>query len=136
MQNIIEKYFPRRVESLDDLFLFLDEVLHANEVAEAILFNVKLCIEELFVNMVRYQPNSREPVLVRLELDQEKLIITLIDRDVDFFDVSRPRDVNTQAPLEERRPGGLGIFLVHRLMDDVTYTYENQISTIRLIKKK
>ncbi|MBN2356414.1 ATP-binding protein [candidate division KSB1 bacterium] len=134
MQNIIEKNFARELGSLDQVFEVLEQISRTYKLPEGSLYAFKLCIEELFVNMVRYQPDSRHPVTLKMIIEENKVTILLVDHDVDRFDVSRPREVKKDAPLEERKPGGLGIYLVHQLMDRVLYDYKDRTSTVTLIK--
>ena len=47
----------------------------------------------------------------------------LTDYDVDFFDVTRAPDVNIALPIEQRRPGGLGLHLIRRMLDSLEYQY-------------
>ena len=49
--------------------------------------------------------------------------MTLTDYDVDPFDVTKAPDVDVTLPIEQRRPGGLGLHLIRRLMDSVDYEY-------------
>ena len=49
--------------------------------------------------------------------------VTLVDRDVEPFDVTRAPDADVRAPVEARRPGGLGLHLVRRMVDAIEYRY-------------
>jgi anti-sigma regulatory factor (Ser/Thr protein kinase) len=60
--------------------------------------------------------------------------LTLIDRDVEPFDITRSAEVDIHAPIAEREPGGLGLHLIRRMADCVEYDYtkETRQSRIRL----
>ncbi len=134
MQKKIAITFARELGSLEAIFTFLEKIGRSYHLADEFVYSIKLCIEELFVNMIRYQPHSKQPVTLEMELKKDKTILRLIDRDVDPFDVSQPRPVDTTVSLKKRKPGGLGIFFVHQLMDQVIYDYQHRTSTITLIK--
>jgi anti-sigma regulatory factor (Ser/Thr protein kinase) len=49
--------------------------------------------------------------------------LTLVDRDVESFDITRSPDVDIGKPIEAREPGGLGLHLVKRMADRIDYDY-------------
>jgi len=51
------------------------------------------------------------------------------------FDITKKPDPYLGASLDDRKPGGLGIFLTKKLVDDVQYHYRDRTSTITLKKK-
>jgi anti-sigma regulatory factor (Ser/Thr protein kinase) len=63
--------------------------------------------------------------------------VTLVLRDFDPrpYDVTRPRDVSVQAPLHERRAGGLGLHLVQRMADGLEYRHDGRSGTITVTKR-
>jgi serine/threonine-protein kinase RsbW len=50
--------------------------------------------------------------------------VTLTDHDVEPFDPTRAPDVDVGAPIEARRPGGLGLHLIRRMVDAIEYRYD------------
>jgi anti-sigma regulatory factor (Ser/Thr protein kinase) len=89
----------------------------------ALLPVADLAIEELFTNMVKYGGPSTAAVRIDLAAAADGLDVVLVDRDVEPFDVTRAPDAQVDLPLERRRPGGLGLHLVRRLVDDYRYHY-------------
>lgn len=130
----MESSFPRSVDALDELFRVSDAFFDRERIGDADRHAARLALEEVFVNLVRYN-TSRERIVVTLERDGDRLRMTLVDRDVEPFDPTEAPLPRTDLPLEQRRPGGLGIYLTRRLMDDVSYTYEERRSTITLTKR-
>ena len=61
--------------------------------------------------------------------------VTLTDFDVDEFDVTAERNVDTAMPLEGRVPGGLGLHLVQLMVDNLEYEYHERQSTVRFTKE-
>lgn len=126
--------FARDFDSLTALYQFAEDILAANEIAEAVRFPVHLALEELFTNMVKYSPEANSDIGVDLVVDGGAVTVTLSEDDVDEFDVTRPRDVDTSAPLSERTPGGLGLFLLHNLVDKLEYEYRDRRSSVVFTK--
>jgi anti-sigma regulatory factor (Ser/Thr protein kinase) len=87
---------------------------------------VDLAVEELFTNMVKYGAGSTAPVKVTLAAIAGGVEVTLVDRDVEPFDITRSPDVDIDAPIEQRKPGGLGLHLIRKLAESVTYTYAKE----------
>ncbi len=54
--------------------------------------------------------------------------VSLVDFDVERFDPTVAGQVNVEAPLEDREPGGLGIFLVLKMVDAINYDYHDRQS--------
>ena len=130
----MKKTFKREIESLRAVFEFVHGFIEENGLEKKLRLMFDLALEELFVNMVRYNQENTNPVEIELLLDDEKFEAVLIDRDVDEFDISRYEPYETQQLIEERRVGGIGIHLVKKVMDDVSYEYKDRISRVVLTK--
>jgi serine/threonine-protein kinase RsbW len=61
------------------------------------------------------------------------LEVRLTDYDVERFDPTRAAPVDVNAPLDERSPGGLGLYLVMKMVDSIHYEYRNRQSKITFI---
>jgi anti-sigma regulatory factor (Ser/Thr protein kinase) len=91
---------------------------------------VDLCIEELFVNMVTYNTETHEQILLEMVPLPDGIEISLTDFDVERFDPTEKGDVDVDAPLAVRSPGGLGLYLVMKMVDSIHYEYRNRQSKI------
>ena len=130
----MERSFPRDLISLDSIFEMISDFVSANQVGEAAAFAVRLAVEELFVNMVKYNPGKTNAIRIKVSRDGARLSVSITDSGVERFDVTKAPEYYGSLSLAARRPGGLGIHLTRRMMDDVKYTYENGQSTITLTK--
>lgn len=118
--------FPRHIESLAPLYDFAEQILEANDISPGVRFPVHLAMEELFVNMVKFNPDIETRISVEMTVTTDgKVTVTLVDDGGIEFDVTAARDVNIDAPLEERTPGGLGVHLIQNLADELEYTYKD-----------
>jgi serine/threonine-protein kinase RsbW len=82
----------------------------------------ELVLEELFTNIVKYGRGEGD-VTVALHAIDGGVEVTLTDPDAEFFDLARAPAVDTDAPIEQRRPGGLGLHLIRRLVDSLDHRY-------------
>jgi anti-sigma regulatory factor (Ser/Thr protein kinase) len=131
----MKKKFQRKIDSLENIFKFAAKFINQNQLSEDTAFSINLVIEELFTNMVKYHPGNSNDILISITKDSNKLIISLTDYDVEPFDITDTKDVNPNQSLEERRIGGLGLYFVMKMMDNVNYDYKDGQSKITLIKQ-
>ncbi len=118
--------FPRHLDSLSPLYEFTEEIMAASDVASGVRFPVHLAMEELFVNMVKYNPTVSTDIRVDVSVTAASGVeVSLVDRGGVEFDVTKERPVDVDAPLEERTPGGLGVYLIQNLVDTLQYEYQD-----------
>ena len=60
----------------------------------------------------------------------------MTDYDVDPFDVTEAPDADIRLPIDERKPGGLGLHLVRRLLDSIAYEYTKETRQSRITFRK
>ena len=126
----------RSVDALPELMELVDTFFAKTAANPKVRFPVELAIEEVFTNFVRHNARGRGGISVGLGVDDGELVIEVTDRDTPRFDpVADAPNVDTELPLEMRKEGGLGIFLVMKMMDRVEYTHENRTGTITLHKR-
>lgn len=116
--------FRRDMAELDRVFAF---------VASASDRSIDLAVEEIFTNFVRHNASGAGEIEITLVRNDDDVEVRLIDPDTPPFDIHREPDVN--APLEQRTPGGLGLYLTRKMMDRFDYSYENRVATITLRKR-
>ena len=124
------------IENIDAVTDFVNEQLEALECPMKAQMQIDIAIDELFGNIAHYayNPDIGEAT-VRVEVVEEPLsvVITFIDKGVPY-DPLRAEDPDTTLSAEERSIGGLGIFMVKKSMDEISYRYENG-SNILSIRK-
>jgi anti-sigma regulatory factor (Ser/Thr protein kinase) len=129
----MQEKFGRSLEELQHIVSFTDEFFSQNDIDESVRYIVDLCVEELFVNMVAYNTETSEKILIEMAPHEHGIEVSLTDFDVERFD---PRDlppVDVDAPLEQRTPGGLGLYLVLKMVNSINYEYRNRNSKITFI---
>jgi serine/threonine-protein kinase RsbW len=120
--------------SLELLFAAVDRFITAYRIDGASAFDINMSVEEIFTNCVKYNPDGESGIEIRLGCENGSICIQLIDHDSHHFDVAEAPNVDVSKPLDARKPGGLGLHLVHRVMDEVRYEYGERKSVITLIK--
>ncbi len=129
----MEQKFKRNFDELKNI-VAMTEVLFREEGLQAGLRNVvDLATEELFVNMVTYNTESDEDILIQMKPHKHGVEVSLTDYDVERFDPTSAAVVDIDAPLDDRTPGGLGLYLVLKMVDSIHYEYRRRQSKITFI---
>jgi anti-sigma regulatory factor (Ser/Thr protein kinase) len=129
-----EKSFPRTASCLPEIFDFMQAFFRTAQVGESHHPGTQLAVEELFTNLVKYSKGGKRDILIEMSREGGRLIVSLTDFDVEPFDIRTVPDARTDLSLAERKPGGLGIHLVKRLVDRIDYEYADRNSTTTFVK--
>jgi anti-sigma regulatory factor (Ser/Thr protein kinase) len=124
---------------LDQLPIFLGHVRQTAETAglmDAQGARLELAVEEALVNVFNYAYAGQAhagAVTCRVMVETDGLTVEIVDEGPPFDPLARP-DPDTALELEQRQPGGLGIFMIRQLTDEVNYRREagQNVLTIRM----
>ena len=130
----MQKTFLRSYDSLEDIFEFTERFFDAENIGEAVRFPVHFVLEELFTNMVKYNPGNSNEIMLDVNRVQQNVTVSLTDFDVDSFDVTQERNVDVESPLKQRKVGGLGLHLIQKMVDSLEYNYSDRESNITFTK--
>lgn len=112
------------------------EFAETHAVPAAMRRSLSVALDELLANAFSHGMAGRDAgsVTVEVQLDQERLTVTLTD-DGPPFDPFGPTAPDTTLSVEERPIGGLGIHLVRRLVDEVSYQRRDDCNVVVLVKQ-
>lgn len=125
------------VENIPEVTRFIDGKLEALDCPMKAQMQIDVAIDELVGNIAHYAYGSgMGDVTVRFSFDgaARMATVTLIDSGAPFDPLAKT-DPDVSLPAEERGVGGLGIFLVKKTMDDLSYRYEDGRNILTLRKK-
>jgi anti-sigma regulatory factor (Ser/Thr protein kinase) len=106
--------------------------------AEDVTFHLTLALEEAVVNVITHAFEGLPPphsITVRLDITAASVTAEIIDNGR-FFDPTAAADPDLSLPLQERRPGGLGIHLMRNMMDRLHYRRSAGNNILRLEKAR
>lgn len=129
----MQRKFKRDFNELKNIVKMTEAIFQETNMPAGLRNVVDLATEELFVNMVTYNTETREDILIEMVPHALGLEVRLTDYDVERFDPTAVAAVDVDAPLEEREPGGLGLYLVMKMVDSIHYEYRNRQSKITFI---
>ena len=124
------------VENIDVVTDFVNEQLESCDCPMKAQMQIDIAIDELFSNIAHYAYNPETgDATVRVEVveDPMAVVITFIDKGIPY-DPLKKADPNTALSAEEREIGGLGIFMVKKSMDDITYEYKDGQNILKIKK--
>lgn len=125
------------VENIEKVTAFVDEQLEALGCPLKAQMQIDIAIDELFGNIAYYAYNPEVgPATVRVDVLQEPLsvVVTFIDNGVAYDPLAR-KDPDVALTAEEREIGGLGIYMVKKSMDEITYEYKDGQNILRIKKQ-
>ncbi len=121
---------------LETLSLALKKFGDAHHLPLKVILDINLALDEIFTNIVSYGFKDFEEHLINIHLliNAQELTIKIQDDGIPFNPMDIPAP-DLDAPLAERKAGGLGIHLVKKKMDEMHYQ-RRQGKNILLLKKK
>ena len=124
---------PIQGKSLD----IIDDIFQTEEMASVgdAWGTLSVVVDELVVNIVNYANSAY--LDVEISRDEDRITLCFRDGGIPFNPLEK-EEPDFTIPLEDRKIGGLGIFMVTKYMDTVTYerTGEENILTVRKNVKK
>ena len=125
-----------RLEEIERLAGVIEAFSAKHHLPDAVAFAFNLSLDELVTNVILYAfPDVQEHAIdVRLRLQAGVLHAEISDDGRPFDPLSVPPP-NLDAPIEERRIGGLGLHIVREMMDTIEYAREGGRNVLRLSKR-
>lgn len=119
------------VESISRVTEFVEDWLLKTKIEKKIIKKVNIAIDEIYSNIVNY--SNSQWVKIHYERDIEYIYLTFTDNGKQYNPLeSQDPDITLSA--EERQIGGLGVFMVKKIMDNVEYRFENGHNILKLTK--
>ena len=124
------------LENLDTVMAFVDQQLEEVGCSMKAQMQIDIAVEEVYVNIAHYAYNPEiGGVTIRVQIEEDPLavILTFIDKGKPYDPLAK-EDPDVTLAAEDRQIGGLGIFMVKKSMDNVSYEY-NEGRNILTLKK-
>jgi anti-sigma regulatory factor (Ser/Thr protein kinase) len=128
--------FERSFDALPAIVEFTAEAFGREGIDPALRPDVDFALEELFTNMVKYSPAGGATITIEVTGVVGGVEVRMIDAGVEPFDVTQAPDADVTLPIEARRPGGLGLHLIRRMLDSIDYEYRQDLRQSRITFRK
>ena len=126
---------PAKLENLELMIRFVRNGAESYGFSSKDINRVQLAAEEVLVNIISYAyPDKSGDIEITYDVNEDKgLMIEIVDWGVPFDPLSIP-EPDIDAPIEDRKIGGLGIYIMRSIMDEVDYRRQGDRNTLTLIK--
>lgn len=126
---------PNDIAAVPQLTSFVDNVCSCLNIDGSTVMQMNLALEEAVVNVMNYAypKGTKGDVDIRALCDGAHMKFVLIDSGTPF-DPTKHQTPDVQLSADERAIGGLGIFLVTQIMDNVSYERRNEKNILTLCK--
>lgn len=124
---------PAVLNNLPRLISFVTECAGKQGYSAAEVHRIELAIEEVLVNICKYAyPEKDGHIEINCHVGKDVSVIEIIDTGIPF-DCSNETCPDLDAKLCDRRLGGLGIYLMHKMVDEVTYCRDGNRNILTLV---
>lgn len=125
------------VENIEKVTAFVDEQLEQLNCPLKAQMQIDIAIDELFGNIAHYAYSPKTgSATVHIDVLEDPLsvVVTFIDNGKAYDPLAR-KDPDVGLTAEEREIGGLGIYMVKKSMDEISYEYKDGQNILRIKKK-
>lgn len=128
------------VSEMTALEPFVEQISEEYGLDMAFSFQLQLSLDEAVSNVVNYAYGEQKDMPITIEAqvitseDRRQLMLRLIDNGIEFNPLEEAPEVDVTLSAEERQVGGLGIFLIRQVMDEVRYERQDGQNQLTMIK--
>lgn len=124
-----------KAENMEEVMAFVDGELEAHNCSTKARTQLDVAVDELFSNIAHYAYGEETgEAVIRMEFPDGYAEITFLDHGIPYNPLERPNP-DVTLPADKRQIGGLGVYIVKKSMDSVSYRYENGENILTIRKK-
>lgn len=99
--------------------------------------DIRLAVDEAYTNIMKhaYKNDEQKSVDIELGYNSNEFWISLLDTG-DAFDPTNYSKPDVRKKIKEKKRGGVGVYLIRKLMDEVEYHTQGPVNEIRMTKNK
>jgi anti-sigma regulatory factor (Ser/Thr protein kinase) len=128
---------PAKIENLDKVLNFVNKQLSSVDYNMKARLQLELSVEEAYINISKYAYESevgKVEICCTMEEDPLQIKIRFIDSGIPYNPLEN-EDPDIYLGTEEKMPGGLGIFLIKKNVNNIGYEYQNGKNILTIQKK-
>lgn len=124
-------------QQLDQVLAYADEILESIDCPMKVQMQIDIAIEEIFVNIANYAyPDSEGNAEITVTPDEDSQGVKIVFEDEGIpYDPLKNEDPDITLSADDRPIGGLGIFMVKKTMNDISYEYVDGKNRLTITKR-
>lgn len=137
MERSIYRTFSASINNLHAMLKFVRLQSEKAGLNQNLIAQVELALEEAFVNIIKHGFVEKTPGTIKVDcqaIPQKGIKIILTDDGIPYNPLLNPSKNDLTKVKEEELIGGYGIYLIIKIMDEVSYEYKNGFNHLSLIK--
>lgn len=125
-----------QLENLTQVASFVEEICEELGLGADWAFNLNLVLEEAMTNVIMYAypEGEKHEIWLLVQKEPDSMLTLVLEDEGIAFDPTEVPDADVTLSAEERPIGGLGIFLIRQIMDEVTYERANNRNILTMRK--
>ena len=125
-----------KISEINKVADFIAEIGKKYQVDDQFVFDVSVALDEVINNIISYGCNGNPDFDIKIEfLFKKKLLCVIVSDEGKLFNPLKIENPDLSKSIEDKPIGGLGFFLVKKLMDSVEYKSEENKNILFLYKK-
>ena len=124
-------------DELDYIVSTLEDMAEREQWPPELVYRVNLVVEELVLNVMDYGYDAGiHEIQINLASEEDSLTIEIVDSGKPFDPLTEAPEPDLEASIEDRRVGGLGVYLVRTMMDQMDYKRENEKNHLTIVARR
>jgi len=133
-----QRYQMTRAAELESLSVFrefISDCCSRHKVPDETVFELKLAVDEACTNIIEHGYKGMSPgsIILSFRIEPDRILVQLTDFGHVFEPASAPKP-DLEAALEDRPLGGMGLYLIYQMMDNIDYESSEDGNTLTFTK--
>jgi len=136
MDQLFEMTIKSDSAEIPALSASLETAMHAHGFSTDDILDTQLAVEEVITNIINHgYKNACGEIIISCRINLYQAEVRIRDNAPRFDPLSLP-EPELDGTIQDRKIGGLGVFLIRQVMDEIVYRYENGQNILVMIKRK
>jgi serine/threonine-protein kinase RsbW len=136
MDKTFELIIDSNIEKIPEVSALLGEEMQTFGFGSEEILDTQLAVEEAIINVINHgYKNPGGEIIVSCRISTDCIKVQITDAAPRFDPLSVP-EPELDSTIEDRGVGGLGVFLIRQVMDEISYRYENGKNILVFIKRR
>lgn len=125
--------FDASLQRLEEMMCYIRQQAQRYGFDKQLIHKIELPCEEALVNIISYAyPHTAGKLKIECQINNGRFVVTLRDYGVSFNPIDAEINPQLNQPIQERKVGGLGIYLIRNVIDEASYQRVDEENVLRL----